>query len=69
MNLDSYFTSYSKLNSYLYLIPKSKSKNYKSIKRKNRKKTLCDLGLKNLCDFALGKDIISKANISKKLIS
>lgn len=67
MNLDSYFTSYSKFNSYCILFSKAKAKTTNLLKEKIEKKTLCDLGLKNLCDFALGKDMISKANISKKI--
>ena len=65
MNLDSYFTSYSKFNSYWILFPKAKAKTTKLLKEKIEK-TLCDLGLKNLCDLGLGKDIISKAYHIKK---
>ena len=44
MNLDSYFTSYSKFNSYWILFPKAKAKTIKLLKEKIEK-TLCDLGL------------------------
>ena len=59
MNLDSYFTSYSKFNSYWILFPEAKAKTTKLLKEKIEK-TLCDLGLKNLCDLVVGKEFFLK---------